>query len=57
MTEQICPTCGCNIGTEAYEKEGIAYCCEPCGEQSACTCGCCKPVTVEKKSVKKEKPE
>ena len=52
MTMQFCPTCGCIIGNEAYEKEGIAYCCEPCANESPCQCGCCKTVKVEKKPAK-----
>ncbi len=31
MAEQLCPVCGCTITPgEAYEKEGVMYCCEPC---------------------------
>jgi hypothetical protein len=42
MTEQICPVCGCSIGDESYEKDGVTYCCEPCATRSGqCDCGCC----------------
>ena len=43
MTKQICPVCGCDIGGEGYEKDGVVYCCEPCAESGACDCGCCRP--------------
>ena len=46
MTEQICPTCGCAISDDAYEKEGVTYCCEPCATSERCECGCC---TIEEK--------
>jgi len=50
MVEQICPVCGCTIGDEAYEKEGVKYCCEPCAAgEGQCECGCC--------TIVKEKPE
>ena len=41
MAEQICPVCGCPVGEGAYEKDGKAYCCEPCATGSVCVCGCC----------------
>ena len=42
MTEQICPVCGCSIGDEAHEKDGVKYCCEPCATPvGQCDCGCC----------------
>ena len=47
MAEQICPVCGCAIGVDAYEKEGINYCCEPCATGAACECGCCTIVEEE----------
>ena len=51
MTEQICPVCGCSIGDEAYEKDGLKYCCEPCADQvGQCGCGCC--LLVENKDKK-----
>ncbi len=40
-TEQICPSCGCFTGLDAYEKDGLFYCCEPCAENNECECGCC----------------
>lgn len=48
MTEELCPVCGCSIGNNAYEKDGVSYCCEPCASGSPCECGCCK--VVEKKT-------
>lgn len=39
--KQICPTCGCVIGSDAYKKDGTAYCCKPCAINTACECGCC----------------
>ncbi|MBI4284492.1 MAG: metallothionein [Chloroflexi bacterium] len=51
VAEQLCPICGCAISGEAYEREGIVYCCEPCAERRACECGCCTIVE------KKEEPE
>ncbi len=44
MPEQICPVCGCDVGEQMYEREGIVYCCEPCAAGSACECGCCEVV-------------
>ena len=43
MAEQLCPVCGCTITPdEAYEKEGVMYCCEPCATgQGQCECDCC----------------
>ncbi len=42
MTVQLCPVCGCSIGDEAYEKEEVTYCCEPCATgEGQCACGCC----------------
>ena len=49
MVEQICPACGCAIGDNAYEKEGVVYCCEPCASGGQCECGCC--------SIKEEEEE
>jgi len=47
-TKQICPVCGCAIGSEAYKKEGVAYCCEPCATNRGCECGCCKEAKKQK---------
>jgi len=48
MVQQICPICGCTIGSESYEKDDVTYCCEPCATQSSlCTCGCCTVVEEE----------
>ncbi len=44
MAEQICPVCGCTVATDAYEKEGVSYCCEPCATGTECECGCCEIV-------------
>ena len=45
MAEQVCPECGCEIMDEAFEKEGVLYCCEPCATGCNCLCGCLeKPV-------------
>ena len=44
MAEQLCPVCGCTIGDEAYEKEGVIYCCESCATGEQCDCGCCTVV-------------
>ena len=43
MAEQLCPVCGCTVvPDEAYEKEGVVYCCEPCATgQGQCECDCC----------------
>lgn len=43
MAEQICPVCGCTIvPDEAYDREQVTYCCEPCGTGvGQCECGCC----------------
>jgi hypothetical protein len=42
MTKQICTTCGCFFEGEGFEKDGKAYCCEPCAEDGQCECGCCE---------------
>ncbi len=48
MDKSLCPKCGCEIKKgEGYEKEGLLYCCEPCGEGTGCECGCCKVVNRE----------
>ena len=44
MPEQICPVCGCDVGEQMYEREGIVYCCEPCATGGVCECGCCEVV-------------
>ena len=49
MVEQLCPACGCAIGDNAYEKEEVLYCCEPCASGGQCECGCC--------SIKEEEEE
>ena len=40
--QQLCPVCGCAIADDAYEKEGVTYCCEPCATGGTCECGCCE---------------
>ncbi len=50
MAEQICPACGCVIGEEGYEKDGVMYCCEPCATGGQCECGCCTVVEEEPKA-------
>jgi len=35
MAEQLCPACGCTIGDEAYEEEGVIYCYESCALESS----------------------
>ena len=40
MSEKLCPACGCVIGEDAYEEEGVVYCCELCAGELACDCGC-----------------
>jgi len=47
--KQICPVCGCAIGSNAYEKEGVTYCCEPCATNGVCECGCCTETKTTKK--------
>jgi hypothetical protein len=42
MTEQLCPACGCHIAGDAYEKDGVLYCWQPCATSSQCECGCCE---------------
>lgn len=42
MAEQICPACGCHIGSGAYEKDDVVYCCQLCAEGGECACGCCE---------------
>ena len=46
--KQLCPACGCVIGSSAYNKDGKAYCCEPCASNKGCECGCCKEVKGKK---------
>ncbi len=48
MAEQLCPTCGCHIGVDAYEKDGVLYCCQPCATGGQCECGCCEVVEGER---------
>ena len=40
MAEQLCLECGCSIGVDAYEKDGVLYCCQPCAMSGQCECGC-----------------
>jgi hypothetical protein len=47
MVEQICPTCGCKISDNGYEKEGVMYCYEPCANGNQCECSCCAVVEEE----------
>jgi hypothetical protein len=47
MTEQLCPACGCHIAGDAYEKDGVLYCCQPCATSGQCECGCCEAVEDE----------
>ncbi len=47
MEDFICPECDCFIGTNAYTKEGVVYCCKPCATVSECECGCCERVDTE----------
>lgn len=46
MAVQLCPVCACVIRDEAYKKEGVTYCCEPCATtgEGQCVCGCCEVV-------------
>lgn len=39
--EQLCPTCGCHIGVNAYKKKEVLYCCREWATGSQCECGCC----------------
>ena len=41
MPEEKCPGCGCEIGENAWEKDGKTYCCQPCADEESCICGCC----------------
>ncbi len=47
MAEQLCPECGCYIGVDAYEEEGVLYCCHACATGGQCECGCCEAVGKE----------
>lgn len=47
MEKQICPACGCYIDTDAYEEDGVLYCCKPCANSGQCECGCCEVVESE----------
>ena len=42
MAEELCPVCGCVVADDAYEEEGVMYCCEPCATGGECVCGCCE---------------
>jgi hypothetical protein len=49
MFQQRCPECGCLIGEDAFEKEGVVYCCEPCAMGEECECsGCAEEEDAEK---------
>ena len=48
MTEQLCPTCGCHLAVNAYERDGGFYCCKPCATGGQCEYGCCDVVEDEK---------
>jgi hypothetical protein len=41
MTEEVCAVCSCTVGEEAVEKDGVAYCCEPCAEGEPSECVTC----------------
>lgn len=47
MTEQLCPACGCHIVGDAYEKDDVLYCWQPCATSGQCECGCCELVEDE----------
>jgi hypothetical protein len=40
--EQLCPACGCHIGTDAYTKDTVVYCCQACATGGQCDCDCCE---------------
>lgn len=42
MAAQLCPACGCEVGEEAFEEDGVVYCCESCATDGQCECGCCE---------------
>ena len=44
MAEEICPTCGCTVDKDRFEKEGVAYCCAPCANGEKCTCDDCEEI-------------
>jgi hypothetical protein len=49
MEEQFCPACGCLIGENSYEKDGVLYCCASCARGGPCECGCGVVVEEEEK--------
>jgi hypothetical protein len=40
VEQQRCRRCGCVVGQQAYEKNGVRYCCQSCAERFECECGC-----------------
>lgn len=50
MVEQLCPKCRCYIGVDAYEQEGVLYCCKPCATGGHCECGCCEIENAEERT-------
>jgi len=42
MTGQLCPACGCHIAGDAYEKDGVLYCCRACATAGQCECDRCQ---------------
>ena len=38
--QERCRRCGCVIGQQAYEKNGVRYCCQSCADRFECECGC-----------------
>lgn len=42
MSEQLCPVCGCHVAVDAFNRDGVVYCCEACATGGECDCGCCK---------------
>jgi hypothetical protein len=44
MSEQICPVCGCRVGSNAYKRNGVLCCCHSCATGGQCECGCCEEV-------------
>ncbi len=40
MADQVCPQCGCVIGSKSFRKGDIVYCCEPCADNCQCECDC-----------------
>jgi len=40
VADQQCRRCGCRIGKDAFERNGVTYCCRACAERFECECGC-----------------